>query len=665
MYNIYQYQKEIKEKNTIEAKLIHNKIHKLHKNIRERKMINNYEKKLSHFAYSMAENNFKINKVSNTNINNTRLEYMKENSNKILSNKGMVFKEFSTEQQRAQRLAQENSVLEKFYKWNKEQYYRQQKIKEKNSNKRDQFRNIMRSQSMNSTGVGFNNNSSSNKNNESNHSNNTAANISNDKEVEENDEMAKSMTYFMWKFKKMKNADKEIRSNIGSTGNADNTGNNENNMNNDNKKNNNNPNNQNNNILMNDIDDDSKIKHNTHNKHYFKGLAHMALNKSFYNNKFINQNQGQKKFQDRRNNNPPNNPHNNNSNNNPNILIESLTNNDPMNKTSNNSNRKIKTKCAHFQSDVDKTVNFFKQCNKNVYSTYNKHHMNNDTSRANQMADNIFPKSVRLNYSKINNKNNKGMHSLTTNKRGSNIGNNRNNYGDSNIVDVETKSNISNNNFFDNNPNNFNNDNIHSHLTNKKYKSYTRKFSLNEQNLGLIESNPLLYNIEFNPLKKAQDDKLINFEQLKLSKMILSDSIKPIGDDKGYAKQRNKKKYQDFLTKLKDRKSKSTSKISSDPNFYFIKFRLKEESRLEHLVGEHVDENNPDKKLEDNDDKIYIQGEMYDKHDLVEISKKILKKTMYTNQKSNNSKTSLNKGSGKLAITNGMSILEFKAKYNV
>jgi hypothetical protein len=65
------------------------------------------------------------------------------------------------------------------------------------------------------------------------------------------------------------------------------------------------------------------------------------------------------------------------------------------------------------------------------------------------------------------------------------------------------------------------------------------------------------------------------------------------------------------------------------------------------------------------DDKISIENETYNKHQLNLIAAKILNVCNVNSTKNKNNNTQLRIGDGKLMMTNGMSVSDFQRKYKL
>jgi hypothetical protein len=93
------------------------------------------------------------------------------------------------------------------------------------------------------------------------------------------------------------------------------------------------------------------------------------------------------------------------------------------------------------------------------------------------------------------------------------------------------------------------------------FQKFSKKFSLDEENLDIIECNPLLYNLNMNPLKKTADDE--NHDQEKLNYLLR------LANQKKDEPIISLKKGVKFLKNLKDGKRKVNSMIGENPNKFF------------------------------------------------------------------------------------------------
>jgi hypothetical protein len=94
------------------------------------------------------------------------------------------------------------------------------------------------------------------------------------------------------------------------------------------------------------------------------------------------------------------------------------------------------------------------------------------------------------------------------------------------------------------------------------YQKFSKKFALDEDNLDIIESNPLLYNLNMNPLRKANEEETVDPSKL--------DYLKNLAENKKEEHMVQKKiKGVKFLANLKDGKRKVNGIISDSPAKFF------------------------------------------------------------------------------------------------
>ncbi len=189
-----------------------------------------------------------------------------------------------------------------------------------------------------------------------------------------------------------------------------------------------------------------------------------------------------------------------------------------------------------------------------------------------------------------------------------------------------------------------------SYLENNKYttndsfsnSSFDKKEKNRIKNKSL-DYNPILYNLDFNPLRVKKeiecDIETLNYLE-KISKPDFL--IKPVQEIK-----KKHKEYSDIINAM--RNNKNTGVLKSNPIEFFLNF--KEEMK--------------NGKVKKEDEKITISGETYFKSQLDIISQKILKQCNYTKEKNINNKAQLKVGNGKLSVTGGMTVNEFKNKHNL
>ena len=105
------------------------------------------------------------------------------------------------------------------------------------------------------------------------------------------------------------------------------------------------------------------------------------------------------------------------------------------------------------------------------------------------------------------------------------------------------------------------------------FQKFSKKFTLEEENLDLIECNPLLYNLNLNPLKNKNQNEL--FDQEKLNYL-----IKLAAEKKQEPAIIQKKNGVKFLKNLKGGKRKFNSTFSDSPVRFFKKFEAENGDEL-------------------------------------------------------------------------------------
>jgi hypothetical protein len=114
MYNYYKHQNLL---NLIEKEDSENNQAKKILELKEKKnknMIENYELRVKQFVFKMANRNFTISNKSKL-IVNSKEDYLKENSNKILAGKGFCFSKHITDKERLNKLQEEKEDIRKCY----------------------------------------------------------------------------------------------------------------------------------------------------------------------------------------------------------------------------------------------------------------------------------------------------------------------------------------------------------------------------------------------------------------------------------------------------------------------------------------------------------------------------------------------------------------------
>lgn len=165
--------------------------------------------------------------------------------------------------------------------------------------------------------------------------------------------------------------------------------------------------------------------------------------------------------------------------------------------------------------------------------------------------------------------------------------------------------------------------------------------------------DPHAYSLNFNPLFSShKETQNVDNNVLEYLKNI---SNPPILKVKDYDSS-NRVGYSYFLTNLKNKhKEVVDSVLKANPVNFFEKFK----------TGIKTIVNDRDDPLKKDDDRIKIGNETYLRSQVDLISKNVLKKCNYLKDKNPNSNGKLKAGSGKLMITNGMSINDFTQKFHV
>lgn len=153
-------------------------------------------------------------------------------------------------------------------------------------------------------------------------------------------------------------------------------------------------------------------------------------------------------------------------------------------------------------------------------------------------------------------------------------------------------------------------------------ENYFRKIPLSNMNYDIIKGNPLLYNINFNPLKK--EEKLnFNDEQFELlKKLSVTYKLRTTVEMDGFEEAATIKETR-FAESIKLKDSfRKDSLILSDPFVFFSSFKANE-----------MMEGRKEKDIE----RIMIDGKVYPKYEIELITKKVLDKCKYIRHKKNKS----------------------------
>ena len=168
---------------------------------------------------------------------------------------------------------------------------------------------------------------------------------------------------------------------------------------------------------------------------------------------------------------------------------------------------------------------------------------------------------------------------------------------------------------------------------NSLLNQFANKFPLNEENFDLVQANPLLYNLSFTHLHNDDKDndssKATTNRESKLQylrKLIYSSSDSLFGD------RAKKVKFTQMTTRTK-----------------------------------HNDDNDSQSQAVDlnKEDLIWVNNEMIPLSQIDLIAKKVLKNCNYVREKSINNNGMRRKGDGKLMVTSGLTVSEFKKRYQL
>ena len=110
---------------------------------------------------------------------------------------------------------------------------------------------------------------------------------------------------------------------------------------------------------------------------------------------------------------------------------------------------------------------------------------------------------------------------------------------------------------------------VNLNIEKRKTIKNTKRFDLNEENFGLINTNPMLFKLEYNPLMKKESDELIDKSKLlQLKKAAFANENDP---NPGKVKET---KYTTFLQKLKKKKKRTVADetLRRNPTTFFKNF---------------------------------------------------------------------------------------------
>lgn len=180
------------------------------------------------------------------------------------------------------------------------------------------------------------------------------------------------------------------------------------------------------------------------------------------------------------------------------------------------------------------------------------------------------------------------------------------------------------------------------HLKFNGSHDFMSKFSNLEENLDVIKSNPLLYNININ--KKKSDKFKANrtdLNQLKYLREIIENR------NRQEAKEAEMKGIK-YFNKLKKSNNKKTGLIGENPYTFFEKYSNEE------LVP-----------MNRNKERIWVDNQAIDKTNIDLIAQKVLKKCNFIHAKNKNNQRTLRKGDGKVMITAGLTVKDFGMKFKL
>ena len=143
---------------------------------------------------------------------------------------------------------------------------------------------------------------------------------------------------------------------------------------------------------------------------------------------------------------------------------------------------------------------------------------------------------------------------------------------------------------------------------------YFRKIPLNSTNYDIIKGNSLLYNVNFNPLRKTDDEQYDQDRFEKLKKLAVTYKLRTTIDLEGFQDNATIKdtKFVKCIT-LQD-SFRNDSLILSDPFVFFSSFKANE-----------MMEGRKEKDIE----RIIIDGKVYPKYEIKTITKTVLNKCNY------------------------------------
>jgi hypothetical protein len=185
-------------------------------------------------------------------------------------------------------------------------------------------------------------------------------------------------------------------------------------------------------------------------------------------------------------------------------------------------------------------------------------------------------------------------------------------------------------------------------INNSNLSNFHKKFPLNEENMDIILSNPLLFQKENNNYfnDNSNDDYFYDKKNENSDYQKKLDYLKEIMNKK-YIEKEN-----DFDYNKKNIKFNLKNNDNNNNNKFYIK-NDDNEAELQDTKNSHIKN-------------IYeIDGKIYNISELQKITKLMLKKCNYVHNKSKHNNTCLKKGNGKLMSTSGLTINQFYEKYHL
>jgi len=170
------------------------------------------------------------------------------------------------------------------------------------------------------------------------------------------------------------------------------------------------------------------------------------------------------------------------------------------------------------------------------------------------------------------------------------------------------------------------------------YQKFSKKFPLDEEKSD-TETNPIILNMNMNPLRKVKNEENYDYKNLVYLKKLSENSKEDIVSN-------IKRKGVKFLSNLKGGKRKLLGLMAEAPTKFF--------SRI----------HDEDFEIKRDDDKIWIDNEFIQKSEMDKIAQKVLAKCNFHHSKKD-SKEILKKGTGKTMITSGLTVQDFCKKYKL